>query len=74
MTKNLDIFILELAKLSPKNESELAAAKRRLAKQLGCAIPNGSDLIAGLNLLPESLAKPLKKLLKKECLMSKEDN
>ncbi len=65
MTKNLDKFILELAKLSPKNESELAAAKRRLAKQLGCAIPNGSDLIAGLNLLPESLAKPLKKLLKK---------
>lgn len=64
-TKILDKFILELAKLSPTNEQELAAAKRRLAKQLSCAIPNGSDLIAGLSLLPEAQAKPLKKLLKK---------
>lgn len=65
MTKILDKFIIELGKLSPKNEQELAAAKRRLAKKFLCAIPNGSDLIAGLSLLPEAQAKPLKKLLKK---------
>jgi elongator complex protein 3 len=65
MTKILDKFIIELGKLSLKNEQELSAAKRRLAKKFLCAIPNGSDLIAGLRLLPEAQAKPLKKLLKK---------
>jgi elongator complex protein 3 len=68
MTKVLDKFILGLAKLSPTNEQELSAAKRRLAKQLSCAIPNGADLIAGLSLLPEAQAKPLKKLLKKRAV------
>lgn len=68
MTKVLDKFILGLAELSPKNERELSTAKRRLAKQLSCAIPNGADLIAGLSLLPKASAQPLKKLLKKRAV------